>query len=498
VQRRHPIINYYQDVIANYFTKLLMGAMDRNELIDRLASLPLFASVPHKDLEWVATRGEVQTYLPATTVRRVGEPVEEMMILLSGRIAAYAVRGGGWRMIGEFKAGEVMGIVPYSRMRKAPANLVAEDDAIAVSLHRTHFPDLTRDCPNMTTALVHHMLDRAREFRTVQLNDDRLQSLSRFASGLAHELNNPAAAAARSARSLSFLLDEAERASRALAAARLSDAQLEAIDATLAKCRGSLQTRSVLELADREDDISDWLVRNNIDPALADALAAKDVSISDLDQLAIAIPPDPLARAIRWIALGSEAREAARQIESATERIHELVSAVKGFTFMDRVGIPEEVDIERGLADTIAVLDRKSRAKSVEVRLETSADVPRVHGFGSEINQVWEKLIDNAIDASAADGKVIITVTSREDSVIVKVTDNGPGIPEENRARVFDPFFTTKPVGQGTGLGLDIARRIVHLHHGDIDLKTQPGKTVFRVRLPITGVRNMRADPQGG
>jgi signal transduction histidine kinase len=472
--------------------------MDRNELIDRLASLPLFASVPHKDLEWVAARGEVHAYPPTTTVRRAGDQVEEMTILLSGHIAAYAVRGGGWRMIGEFKAGDVTGVVPYSRMRKAPANLVAEDDAIMVSLHCKHFQDLTRDCPDMTTALVHHMLDRAREFRTVQLNDDRLQSLSRFASGLAHELNNPATAAARSARSLPSLLEESERTSRALAAAKLSDAQLEAIDTTLAKCRDTLQTRSVLELADREDNISDWLESHGIDPMRADALASKDISISDLDQLALAIPPDPLALAIRWIALGSEAREAARQIESATERIHELVNAVKGFTFMDRVGIPEEVDVEQGLADTIAVLDRKSRAKSVEVRLETAADIPRVQGFGSELNQVWEKLIDNAIDAVAANGKVTIIVTSREESVIVKVTDNGPGIPEENRARVFDPFFTTKPVGQGTGLGLDIARRIVHLHHGDIDLKTQPGKTVFRVKLPIAGVRNMSADPYGG
>jgi signal transduction histidine kinase len=159
---------------------------------------------------------------------------------------------------------------------------------------------------------------------------------------------------------------------------------------------------------------------------------------------------------------------------------------------MDRGGVPEEVDLARGLADTIAMLESKSRAKSVAVRLETADDLPRVYGFGSEINQVWEKLIDNAIDAAGHEGHVTVTAMSRGDAVVVRVTDDGPGILEQHRARVFDPFFTTKPVGQGTGLGLDLARRLVHLHHGDVDFTTQPGRTVFRVRLPVTGALAVR------
>jgi signal transduction histidine kinase len=156
---------------------------------------------------------------------------------------------------------------------------------------------------------------------------------------------------------------------------------------------------------------------------------------------------------------------------------------------MDREGVPDNVDIARGLADTVAMLESKSRAKSVRVRIETADDLPAVYGFGSELNQVWEKLIDNAIDAARVEGNVTVTATRRGDSVVVGVMDDGPGIPEEHRARIFDPFFTTKPVGLGTGLGLDIARRFAHLNDGDVDFSSQPGHTVFRVRLPVAGTR---------
>jgi signal transduction histidine kinase len=208
-----------------------------------------------------------------------------------------------------------------------------------------------------------------------------------------------------------------------------------------------------------------------------------------LDQLAGVVPAPTLGVAIRWATSDAAARRAAAQIMTATTRIHALVSAVKGFTFMDREGVPENVDIARGLADTVAMLHGKSRAKAVHVRVETAADLPTIYAYGSELNQVWEKLIDNAIDAVRSQGNVVVTATRRGDSVVVRVIDDGPGILEEHRARIFDPFFTTKPVGQGTGLGLDIARRCVQLNDGDIDFTTQPGHTVFRVRLPVAGVK---------
>jgi signal transduction histidine kinase len=463
--------------------------MSPEETVARLASLDTFASVPRTELVWLTEHGVVREYDTGALVRAAGTPVDEMSVLLAGRVALYLPQAGGWRMTAAVESGYVIGCIPYSRFQKAPGNLVIEDRATMLDLHREHFPAMVSECPELTAALVQHMLDRAREFHGVRLHDERMQSLGRLASGLAHELNNPAAAATREAGSLAALLDESERASRALAAARLSDTQLQAVDAIREACQKPVQQRTALEAMDREDDFAAWLSRHDIDPTVAEALAASPVSLTALEELANVLPAEALGTAIQWVASGYAARDAARHIQSATRRIHDLVAAVKGFTFMDREAVPEEVDIARGLQDTIAVLEAKARASAVNVALETADDLPRVYGFGSEINQLWEKLIDNAIDAAGSKGSVSVTATSRDDGVIVRITDTGPGIAEEHKARIFDPFFTTKPVGSGTGLGLDLARRIAHLHHGDIDVISKPGKTVFRVRLPLTGAR---------
>jgi signal transduction histidine kinase len=461
--------------------------MPVESIVDRLAALPMFASVPRHELEWLAAHGEVRTFGAGDVIRDPSQPADEMSVLVAGRAALYADKGGTMRKLIEAGAGFVLGLLPYSRYQQAPGTTIIEEDAVALVLNQRHFPTLTRELPALTTALVHHMLDRAREYRAVQLNDDRLQSLSRLAAGFAHELNNPASAAARTAKSMAGLLEEQERAARDLAAARLGDEQLAVIDAIRSACGTAAPRRTALEAADREDDLLEWLDQHGLASQAAEALAASNVSLSELEHLASVLPETALEIATRWIASGCAARVASRQIEAATGRIHELVGAVKGFTFMDREGVPEDVDVARGLADTLAMLEGKARAKSATVHLETAADLPRAKGFGSEINQVWQKLVDNALDAVGTQGRVTITATTRGDSILVRIADDGPGIPEEIRARIFDPFFTTKPVGQGTGLGLDMARRIVHLHGGDIDFTTDPGRTVFRVRLPAAG-----------
>lgn len=465
--------------------------MQPESVVDRLAALPLFQSVPRREIEWLVERGELRTLVEGTTVNADGVPIDEMWILLAGRAGLHLQRGGGSRKLMEAGAGQVLGILPYSRLQRSPGTVIIEEAITAVVLHRRHFPVLMRDHLELTTALVHHMLDRSRDYRSVQLNDDRLESLSRLASGFAHELNNPASAATRTAQSLVDLLDEQERSARELARARLSDAHLEAVDALRTECRHTARPRTALEAADREDDFTEWLTRHGLESSVAETLAASDLTMAALEDLARTLPPEAVGSAIRWVASSCAARAASRQIEAATARIHDLVGAVKGFTFMDRQGVPEEVDVARGLADTLAMLEGKVRAKSATVQLETAAGLPRVHGFGSDINQVWEKLVDNALDAVADRGRVTITATTRGDSILVRVADDGPGIAADIRPRVFDPFFTTKPVGQGTGLGLDMARRIVHLHGGDISFSTQPGRTVFRVLLPVAGAKAM-------
>jgi len=461
--------------------------MQSEAVVDRLAALPVFQSVPRTELEWLVQHGEVRTVAAGTVLNVPDQPIDEMAILLAGRAGLRMPRAGGMRKLQEAGAGQIIGTLPYSRIQRAPGSVFIEEDMTAVVLHRRHFPALMRECVELTTALVHHMLDRARAFRTLQLDDERLESLSRLASGFAHELNNPASAAARTAQSLVDLLEDQERAARELAAARLSDAHLAAIDAVRRDCSREAARRTALEAADREDDIAEWLTRHDLEPAAGEALARSDVTPSALENLARTLPAEALRCAVQWIASACAVRMASRQITAATARIHDLVDAVRGFTFMDRQGVPEDVDVARGLADTLAMLEGKARAKSAAVHLETAPGLPRLYGFGSEINQVWQKLVDNALDAVGDQGHVTITATMRGDSILVRVADDGPGIPEAIRPRVFDPFFTTKPIGQGTGLGLDIARRIVHLHGGDITFNTQPGHTVFKVTLPLAG-----------
>ena len=177
----------------------------------------------------------------------------------------------------------------------------------------------------------------------------------------------------------------------------------------------------------------------------------------------------------------------ASEIETAASRIHNLVAAVKGFTYMDQSTMPKPVDVRQGLADTLAVLNAKARGKSVGVSLDVAADLPRIQGFGGELNQVWANLVDNALDAARS--HVAVTAGRQGHSVVVRVVDDGPGFPQEIRERIFDPFFTTKPVGQGTGLGLDIARRLVRRHDGEIDVDSRPGHTQFSVTLPIDAGR---------
>jgi signal transduction histidine kinase len=456
------------------------------EVVERLAALSLFADVPRTELEWFAGRGDVRVYAADTILLDVGAAIDEMFVVLTGRAALYMNKGGVWRRATESGPGKVHGAVPYSRGQTASGRIAIEDGATLFVFHRSHFNDLIRECPELTTALVHEMIDRARTGRAAQLHDERLESLGRLASGLAHELNNPASAASRSALSIAGLLDEAESAARALARARLSDDQLDVLDGVRTACAAPAPSLGALELADRENVFAEWFERQGIGFMGADALAASAVHIADLDRLAAAIPPPVLDAAIGWVASGHAARALAEEVASATGRIHDLVGATTRFTFMDRESVPSEIDVAQGLADTLMMLANKSRANSVAVRLEVAPDLPRVFGFGSEINQVWEKLVDNAIDAAGRDGHVTVGATFRGDTVFVHVTDDGPGIPEDHRARVFDPFFTTKPVGQGTGLGLDLVRRVVDFHHGDVHFTSEPGRTVFRVQLPVS------------
>jgi signal transduction histidine kinase len=355
-----------------------------------------------------------------------------------------------------------------------------------LAVHRDHLRDLTRDCHAVTALLVHTMVDRARAFTTSDLRNEKMISLGKLSAGLAHELNNPAAAIERSAARLRQRLDEAESAARSLGAARLTDAQLAAVDRVRDACGGAPHgVRSPLDQIAHEEAIADWLSARGLDARIAESLADTAATTEALDALAAVVSGPALDAALRWTACGCVVRGLATEIQDAAMRVSGLVIAIKGFTHMDQGLTAEPVDLTQGLGNTVSILRTKARAKSATVSVEVEPGLPRVRGFVGELNQVWANLIDNAIDAIAIGGRVEISATRGIGGVDVRVVDNGPGVPADIRSRIFDPFFTTKPVGQGTGLGLDIVRRLVKHNDGVIDVVSEPGRTEFRVTLPM-------------
>ena len=458
-----------------------------SDLLTRLASHRAIGKVPRGELEWLVTHGTLERYQTGDMIARKGEPVEALYIILNGHVAHFTDQGGSWRKAMDWRDGDATGVLPYTRLVNAPGNSVIQEPTEILRVAREHVPALPIDCPQLTSALVHVMVDRARAFKVSDLQVEKMASLGKLAAGLAHELNNPASADARSAQLISEALAESEEASRAFGAANLDERAQMVVERVRWACSGGPTTGvfSPLERSDREQALTDWLLDHDLDDALAAPLGETNVTLALLDELAAAVDGDQLRASLRWVAAGCTARGLAQDVERAASRVHELVSAVKGFTYMDQAQSAEPVDLAKGLADTLAVMAAKAREKSASLALDLPPDLPRVRGFGGELNQVWANLIDNALDAVGENGRVIVTARPEGARVVVRVTDDGPGIPAEVKSRIFDPFFTTKPVGKGTGLGLDIVRRLVDRNDGSIEVESGPGRTEFRVAVPV-------------
>ena len=459
--------------------------MTSPDLVDRLAAHKTLGVAPREELTWLAAHGELRRLEAGDILTPKGQTVEALYVLLEGRIAIFVNRAGGLHKTLEWRSGDVTGLLPYSRLTTPPGDTVAQEPTEIFSVRRDALHDMIHECHGITSILVHTMLDRARAFNASDLHDEKMVSLGKLSAGLAHELNNPASAIERSAAHLEDRLNDSEAATRVIGAARLSDAQLAAVDAFRNVCLEPVRgVRSPIEHAEREEAIADWLAAHGVDSAASEPLAETAVTIDALEEIGRAVSGSCLQAVVQWTSAGCSVRRLASEIQDAATRISGLVVAIKGFTHMDQASVAEPVDLTQGLDNTVAVLKSKARSKSASLVVNIEANLPRVRGFAGELNQIWVNLIDNALDAIPQGGRIEILANRDRHHVVVRIVDNGPGIPDQIRDRIFDPFFTTKAMGLGTGLGLDIVRRLIRHNDAEIAVDSQPGRTEFRVRLP--------------
>jgi signal transduction histidine kinase len=459
-------------------------------LREALRGIPVFADLAEEEIGWLAEHAEEVHLAHGEVSVQEGEPADRMIIILSGELRGRREKGAADGRTFIARAGEVTGMLPFSRMSNWRATVRAEGPTRAAIVPAALFGEMLARIPALEPRLIGVMTDRTRETTRVEQQNEKLLALGKLSAGLAHELNNPASAVGRSVAELRSRIKALPPLTEDLIAQGVDRAHM----AALCQLRSSPEHHAEpdldpLALADQESALTDRLEARGVPEAwrIAPTFAAVGMSATDLDGFAAGIPAAALPAALAWVEAGLAIDLLLRDVENASRRISELVKAVKVYSHMDG-GAAERAatDLHREIDSTLTMLGHKARVKNVRVVRDYDPDLPHIQAFAGELNQVWTNLLDNALDAVADGGRVSVRTRHKNHHVEVEIGDDGPGIPAEIQGRIWEPFFTTKAVGTGTGLGLDISRRIVVLRHGgEIRLDSRPGDTRFSVCLPL-------------
>jgi signal transduction histidine kinase len=456
-----------------------------------LRAIDLFDDLSDEELaQWEAVAHEL-TLRPGDVLTDPANPSRACHLLLEGVVQGLLVDGDRTEPAGKHVAPTWMGAIAVLTGGVLGVRLVAETACRVARIEKPDFRRLAFAMPSVHDRVMRQVAPVMSRITAIEQNRERLAALGTMAAGLAHELNNPAAAARSAATQLVETLDTVNSTLRIFVeagvereqAAQLLKLQQEAMD------RAASQTAlDALDAADAEDDLRDKLEDLGIGEAwrLAEPLAAAGLDDAWLQRVVDLAGPAAEA-ALRWVAATLTAHGLATELEESTDRMSKLVGSVKSYAYMDRGGLVE-VDIHEGLETTLAVLGHKLKHTAIKLDRAYDKALPKLTVRGSELNQVWTNLLDNAIDALGERGTIRLRTRRDGDCAEIAIGDDGPGIPPAVREHLFDPFFTTKDVGHGTGLGLATARRIVvDRHDGSLTVDSRPGETVFTVRLPLNG-----------
>ena len=450
-----------------------------------------FADLDDDQIRWLAEHARIVTLDAGEALAHEGDVADTLFAVLEGELRLRREKGAPDDRWIVRPAGKITGALPLSRLTHSPVTARALIPTRVAAFPPDLVTEMLERIPVLHARLAAIMLDRSREFTRHEEQRERLVSLGKLSAGLAHELNNPAAAIQRRVDELSRRLDDLSRLAAEGLDRESTPTLSEAMRALVhAKPAPDHHARDALERSDAQDALGAWLEARGLPDAwlAAETLVSAGVSVEDIEPATRDVPEAAVRSAVRWIEADLAARRLLDDIAEASRRIVDLISAAKSYSNLDRAPTRGPTDVNEGIRSTLAMLTHKVRSKDIVLETELDPGLPQVTANAGELNQVWTNLVDNAIDAASSGGTVAIRTSSGNDGagdgVTVRVRDDGPGIPADVQRHMFEPFFTTKDVGEGTGLGLDIVRRIVRAHGGEVHVESVPGRTSFEVRLP--------------
>jgi signal transduction histidine kinase len=457
-------------------------------MLDELRGVPLFADLSEEDLEQLYQMAETVSIPAGELVFEEGSPGDALYVVLDGELEISKRQGGQDVVLAVRGTGEFIGEMALLEQAPRSASVRTLRESRLLVISQAAFETLLSCSPSAHLRMLRAVTSRLRSTESMLVQSEKMAALGTLAAGLAHEMNNPAAAIRRSAAQLRDALPEWERLATELSA--LADPRqtkmVNALQEETVKRVAAPALSDPLSLSDQESELQEWLEDHGVEQAweFAPVLISFGWDRDELEQLTEHFSTAQFPVAVRWLAAGSSIYGLLEEVVKSAEEISEIVKAVKTYSYLDQAPI-QEVDIRKSLENTLVILRPKIKA-GIRITRDYADDVPRLEGYGSELNQVWTNIINNAIDAMQGQGEVVLRTYTVDEDVAVEIIDNGPGIPPEVQPRIFEPFFTTKAPGAGTGLGLHIAYNIiVHKHHGQIQVASKPGETRFRVVLPV-------------